>query len=69
MTDDELLTANEVAHRLKVHPETVRQWVRDGRLRAIRFGNGPRASLRIRTSEVERFLSGDQDRQQEAAAA
>ncbi len=67
-TDDELLTASEVAHRLKVHPETVRQWVRDGRLRAIRFGNGPRASLRIRASEVERFLNGDQGRGEAAAA-
>ncbi len=53
---------------MKVHPETVRQWVRDGRLRAIRFGNGPRASLRIRASEVERFLNGDQGRGEAAAA-
>jgi excisionase family DNA binding protein len=43
MTDTEqdsgrALRVDEVADRLSVHPETVRRWLRDGRLRGFRFG-------------------------------
>ena len=61
MTDEELLTVDEVARRLKLHPETVRRWIRAGKLRAIRLGSD-RAGLRIRVSEVQRLLgAGDQE--------
>ena len=61
MTDEELLTVDEVARRLKLHPETVRRWIRAGKLRAIRLGSD-RAGLRIRASEVQRLLgAGDQE--------
>jgi putative resolvase len=61
MTDEELLTVHEVARRLKLHPETVRRWIRAGKLRAIRLGSD-RAGLRIRASEVQRLLgAGDQE--------
>ncbi len=66
MADTQLLTVEEVAQRLKMHPETVRRWIRDGQLHAIRFGTGKRASLRIRESEVERFLA-NQERHEAAA--
>jgi len=60
-TDEELLTVDEVARRLKLHPETVRRWIRAGKLRAIRLGSD-RAGLRIRASEVQRLLgAGDQE--------
>ena len=33
-----LLTVQDVADRLQVHPETIRRWIRDGRLTAIDLG-------------------------------
>lgn len=47
---EELLTAEEVAAALKVHPETVRRWARDGRIPSIqlpagRGGSSPRRFL------------------------
>ena len=40
MTDEptKLLTVFDVAERLQVHPETIRRWIRDGRLTAIDLG-------------------------------
>jgi excisionase family DNA binding protein len=32
------MTIDEVAEQLSVHPETVRRWIRDGRLRVHRAG-------------------------------
>ena len=57
MAEDELLTVDEVARRLRVHPETVRRYLRAGQLRGVRFG-GRRTGWRIRASEVELVLSG-----------
>lgn len=34
-----MLTAAEVADRLRVHPHTVRRWCREGRLRCFRAGH------------------------------
>jgi excisionase family DNA binding protein len=57
MADDRLLTVNEVAARLRVHPETIRRMLRRGELR----GSQPvsrRGGWRIRTSDVERLERG-----------
>lgn len=35
----EMLTVSEVAHQLKVNPETVRRWAREGKVPAQRIGN------------------------------
>ena len=32
---EKMLTVEEIAEELRVHPETVRQWIRDGELIAI----------------------------------
>ena len=53
---EELLTVAEVAKRMKVHPETVREWLRTGRMRGYRPG-GSKLGWRIRVSEIERFLA------------
>lgn len=55
--NDTLYTVAEVAERLKVNEETVRIWLRDGKLRGIRLGSR-RAGWRITESEIERMLSG-----------
>ena len=54
---EELLTVPEVAQRLRVHPETVRTYLRTGKLRGVRFG-GKRSGWRIRASDVDMLLSG-----------
>jgi excisionase family DNA binding protein len=38
MKNDELVSPTTVAERLNVRPETVRRWIREGRLRAFRCG-------------------------------
>ena len=35
----DLLTVTEAAAYMRVHPKTVRRWVRDGRLDCLRAGN------------------------------
>ena len=57
MDDERFLTVPEVAERLRMNPETIRVWLREGRLRGVRPG-GKRAGWRIPESEVRRILSG-----------
>lgn len=52
--NDELLTVDEVARRLKLHPETIRRWIREGRLKAVKLGSD-RSGFRVRASEVARL--------------
>ena len=63
--DERLLTTKEVAERLKVHLQTVREWVRKGDLPAIKFG--PRTGHRIRESDFERFLTAKMGKPEERA--
>ena len=58
MDNDPLLTVREVADRLRLKPETVRRWLRSGRLRGISLGSD-HAGWRVRESEVRR-LTGDE---------
>jgi len=53
MPRDAYQTVKEVADRLKVNQATVRQWIRDGDLRAIDIGKG----WRISDSDLEAFLA------------
>ncbi len=53
----EWLTVGEVAERLKVSEETVRRWLRAGRLNGTLLSR--KAGYRVRADEVERFLAGD----------
>jgi excisionase family DNA binding protein len=54
--NDRLLTVTEVATMVRATPDTVRRWLRQGRLKGILPG-GDRMGYRIRESEVRRFLS------------
>jgi len=51
--DDELLTIEQVANELKLHPDTIRRYVREKKLKAVRLAS---TALRIRRSELNRFL-------------
>ena len=55
VSGDEVLTVKEAAARLKLNPETIRRWIRDGRIRAVSLGSD-RAGFRIPESEVLRLL-------------
>jgi excisionase family DNA binding protein len=50
----EYLTVNEVAAALKLNPQTVRNWITDGRLPALRVGQ---RRVRIRRPDLDAFLS------------
>src|SRR4030095_1983684 len=54
---EQLYTVEEVADRLAVHPETVRRWLRDGRLLGYKLGGGAAAAYRIPESAVAKFLA------------
>lgn len=64
---DEFFTVEELADRLKVSEQTIRLWIREGRLEAYKFGR----AHRVPASALQRFLeqskqrsesSGDQPR-------
>ena len=57
MQDEPILTVAEVAARLKISQETVRIWLRDGKMRGYRPG-GDKIGWRVPASEVERVLKG-----------
>lgn len=54
---EQLLTVHEVATRLKITPETVRRWLRTGKLRGARPG-GDKMGYRINEGELTRLLNG-----------
>jgi len=59
MPEDTLYTVAEVAARLKVHPNSVRRFIKEGRLRAVRLGSGHGHRVAVRVSEgaLQEFLS------------
>jgi excisionase family DNA binding protein len=62
MDNDPLLTVKEVAERLRLNPRTILRWIQRGKLPGIGFGSD-RAGYRIRASEVELLLRGEQTQQ------
>lgn len=53
--EDPWLTVPQVSEELKLHPATIRAWVKTGRLAAVRAGR----TWRVRRSEVDRALMSD----------
>jgi excisionase family DNA binding protein len=50
--NDEFFTVTEVAEHLKLNPQTIRNWIDQGRLPALKIGR----RVRIRRSELDRVL-------------
>lgn len=63
--DDELLTVPEVAKLLKLNEQTIRRWLRTGRLKGHSLGSR-QAGWRVRRSDVDELLGIDRG---EGAAA
>ncbi|MBI2755658.1 MAG: helix-turn-helix domain-containing protein [Chloroflexi bacterium] len=59
MSEGRLLTVHEAAERIRSSPETVRRWIRQGKLSAVRPG-GAKLGYRITEAEIERFLTPPQ---------
>ena len=53
--NERLLTVREVAEQLRSSPETVRRWLRQGKLRGFRPG-GTKLGYRVPETELQRFL-------------
>ena len=54
-TADRLLTVGEVARRLAMSDETIRRWLRAGRLRGVRLG-ARRAGWRVSEADLDTYL-------------
>jgi excisionase family DNA binding protein len=52
MRDEELLTVDDAAKKVKVHPETIRGWIRSGELTAVDIGG----KYRIYPEDLDAFL-------------
>ncbi len=56
--DEDLLTVQEVAERLRVDDTTVRRWIKNGVLEAITLPHrGERQAYRIRKSTLDNLLA------------
>jgi excisionase family DNA binding protein len=51
---DEYLTVAEIADRLKINPQTVRNWIDRGELTSVRLGS---RRVRVLDSELQRFIA------------
>jgi excisionase family DNA binding protein len=56
MPQQRLLTVREVAEQIRSSPETVRRWLRQGKLHGFRPG-GTKLGYRVPESELQRFLA------------
>jgi excisionase family DNA binding protein len=54
--DEQMLTVDQAADRLQASKETIRRWLRDGKIKGVRIG-GKRLGWRIPLSEIRRVLS------------
>lgn len=53
--EDRRLTVSEIAEYFRVDPESVRRWLREGKLLGINLGRGP--GWRIRLGDLELFIA------------
>lgn len=55
--EKKVYTIEELSKILQLSAETVRRSIRDGKIKAIRLGSGPKAPIRITKEEVDKILS------------
>ena len=54
-----MLSIKEVAARLGTSPDSVRRWIRNGELRAVRLGR-TKAGYRVDPADLQSFLAARQ---------
>ena len=54
MGNETWLTVEDIGDRLKVHRQTVRRWLRDGKLHGVLIGD--RAGYRVQPADLAEFL-------------
>ncbi len=59
------LTADEIAEDLRVHVSTVREWIRQKKLKAAKFGRDYRIKRKDYEEFVEKHYSVDDDEQKQ----
>jgi excisionase family DNA binding protein len=64
----DLLTRMEAAVMLRTSIATLERKIKSGELKALKLGNGSNSSVRIRRSEVERFLAESETSGSKSAA-
>ena len=55
LTEETYYTVKQIAERLHVHPETVRQWIRSGSLRGFLMG-GTKSGFRVTATDLNAFI-------------
>jgi excisionase family DNA binding protein len=60
MEEERYFTIAEIAAQLKVHQNTVRNWLYKRQLPGVRLGTGIRAGWRIRERDLSAFLQAPQ---------
>lgn len=55
-----LYTIKEIAEMLKVHGGTVRRWIREEKIKVIKFSES--GSIRISQESLDNFLSNSQNK-------
>ncbi len=50
---DELLTIDQVATELQLHPDTIRRYIKKKQLKSIKLGG---SAVRIKRSELDKFI-------------
>lgn len=58
MEGERMYTVPEVAERLRLHQQTIREWLRTGKIKGIRLG-GTKAGWRIPAAEIARLERGE----------
>jgi excisionase family DNA binding protein len=52
-----MLTVQQVKEKLSVNEQTVYKWIREGKLKATKFGGGERPRVRISEEQLNEFMS------------
>ncbi|MBI2761908.1 MAG: helix-turn-helix domain-containing protein [Chloroflexi bacterium] len=63
---DRWLTVDRVVERIQVNKETMRRWLRSGRLRGVQPG-GDKVGWRVTEADIDRFLAADSNGHQPSA--